>query len=484
MTGVRRSVAWMAFGQGSLFILQMIGSIFVARLLGPFDMGIFAVAMAAVGIIGIVQAIGLGSFLVRERELTPDIVATAAAVHLGIAVLMAAGIAVLGLVGAAVFKEPGVRDVLLVIAVVPIIGHLAFVPQAMLEREGNFRVLAIVKASSSLIALIITVTLATLGYRYMSLAYSQVAVALLTNIALNIIGRKHFNRRFSLTHWSRIASFGAQIFAIAGITQVASRIMELVLGRIQGLAALGLYSRASSNHQMLWGSVHGVVNTVIFVDLSQHVRDGVPLARRYLQVLEIMTGLMWPLLLTVAVLAKPLVALVYGEAWLGAAIPLSLLCAASILLVSTTMTWELFVIFEETARQVRIEVVRTLLSTALFTAACFYSLEAAAAARVADALLAQFLYRPHLERMTGASRQGFLTAYMRSGLCAAAAALPALLLMLATGFGTRGSIVPILATTSAGIVLWLIALRLSRHILFAEITKQLQRFLPAGAVPR
>lgn len=481
---VRRSLAWMVFGQGSLFVLQFIGSIVVARLLGPRDMGVFAVAMAAVGVIGIMQALGLGSFLVRERELTRDIIATAAAVDLGISIVMAIAIAALGLLGAVMFKEAGVRDVLLVIAVVPIIGHFAFVPQAMIEREGNFRALAIIRAGSSAVALVLTIALAQAGYRYMALAYSQVATALITNIAINLIGRRHINLRFSLTHWSRVARFGAQIFAISGITQAAGRMMELVLGRVQGLAALGLYSRASSNHNQLWGSVHGVVNTVIFVDFAKFAREGISLARRYLQVLELMTGLMWPLLAGVALLSRPLVALVYGPAWLGAAVPLSLLCVASILLVSTTMTWELFVVFEETGRQVRLEVIRTIAGTSLFVLCCFHSLEAAAAARVGEAALAQFMYRPHLERLTGASRQGFRSVYLRSAAAAAVAVLPAAALMIGTGFSTSVGFGWLVAVAAAGTALWLVALRMMNHEVYRELAKLSQRFRSARVFAR
>ena len=477
---VRGSVAWMAFGQGSLFILQFIGSIVVARLLGPFDMGIFAVAMAAVGIISIVQALGLGSFLIRERELTPDIVATASSVNAVICILMACAIAAIGWLGAALFKEPGVRDVLLVIAVVPIIGHFAFVPQAMIEREGNFRTMAMITAASSAVGLIITITLAAHGYRYMSLAYSQVATALLTNTTINIVGRRHINLRWSMTHWSRIAQFGAQIFAISGITAIASRTMELVLGKTQGLAALGVYTRASSNHGQLWGSVHGVVNSVIFVDLARHRREGLPLAGRYLQVLELMTGLMWPLLGGVAVLAGPLVWLVYGHAWLAAATPLALLCCASILLVSTTMTWELFVIFEETARQVRLEVVRTILGTSLFVLACFHSLEAAAAARVAEAAFAQWMYRPHIERLTGAPRAGFQRAYIRSGTAAVAAVLPALALMVYWRFSPFVPAEQVAAVAVAGGLLWLLVLHHLQHPVYAELRTVLRRIRRIG----
>jgi len=472
---VRRSLAWMAFGQGSFFLLQFIGSVVIARLLTPYDTGVFAIAMAVVGLISVIQALGLSNYLVREPELTPDIVATAATVNILISMIMAIGIAGLGVLGGSLFKEPGVRDVLLVLAIVPVIGHLAFVPGAMLEREGNFRIIALLKAGSTALGLGLTIVLALGGYRYMSFAYSQLATAILTNIATNVIARRHISFRLSLTHWSSISRFGLQIFAISGLTRIATRTMELTLGRTLGLAMLGLYSRASSNHNMLWDNIHGTITRVIFVDFARQLGEGVPLRGRYLHILELMTGLMWPIFAGVAILAGPLVFLVYGARWTGAAVPLSMLCIASIVLVSTTMTWEVFVVCKETARQMRFEFIRTLVGTALFVAGCFYSLEAAAASRIGDALFAQFLYRPHLERMTQASRREFGIIYLRSAATAAVAVAPALALMAAWHFSVRVPLTQLIAAIAGGVALWLIALRVVRHRLFDEILNLVRR---------
>lgn len=473
---LRRSLAWNSFGQGSFVVLGFFGSIVIARLLGPFDTGIFAIAMAAVGLIGVLQSVGLSTYLVREHTLTPDVIATASTVNLLISVLMALAIVVLGLAGEALFKEKGVRDVLLVIAVVPLIGQFAFVPQAMLEREGNFKLLAMIKTASTVIGLAITIGLAVAGYRYMSLAWSQLITAVLTNGTIALVARRHMTLRLSLSHWSLISKFGMQIFAIAGLSTITSRLSEIVLGRTLGLASLGLYSRAAGNHAMIWNSVHGAIGSVIFVDFARLKREGIPLRPRYVQILSMMTGLMWPIFAGVAVLSGPLVWLIYGPDWIGAAVPLAMLCLASIALVSTTMTWELFVINHETARQVKLEVIRTTLGTGIFVAACFHSLEAAAAARFAEAVFAQFMYRPYVERMTGTPRSEFLRVYLRSGLAAIAAIAPASALMLAWEFSPRVPAGQVALAVAAGVALWLVAIRALRHPLYDELSTLMKRF--------
>jgi len=69
----RRSVAWMAASQGCLFVLQFGGSVALARLLTPYEMGVFAVAAAVMGVLGILQAFGLAVFVVREPQIDADL---------------------------------------------------------------------------------------------------------------------------------------------------------------------------------------------------------------------------------------------------------------------------------------------------------------------------------------------------------------------------------------------------------------------------
>lgn len=480
---VRRAVAWTSLGQASFMVMNLIGSIFVARLLGPFDMGVFAVAMAVVGLIGVVKAIGLDGFIVREAELTPDIVQTTAAVNLAICCATAVVIAGLGFAGGALFREASVRDVLLVVAIVPIVGHYNFLPQAMMERAGHFRTLALVKAGSTALGLVITITLATKGYRVMSLAYSQLATAIVTNIVVNIIARDHVTYRLSLAHWRRVAKYGAQILAVTSMNRIASKVAEIVLGRTLGLAALGLYSRASGNTGQLWDSVYGIVGKVVFVDFANEVRAGRPLRGRYLKVLEVMSGLLWPIFAGVAVLAGPLVSLIYGDRWLGTATPLALLNISGIIFVSTTMTWEILVLHNETARQVRLESVKTLVGTGCFVAGCFISLEAAAAGRIADAIISQILYRRHVIRLVDVPASAFGHVYRRSGAATLAAIAPATLLMATHAWSPHVGLGPVAVTVALGVLLWLVALKATGHVLYHELLRVLRRVRPTSEVP-
>jgi hypothetical protein len=87
---VRQSLAWMMLSQGGLFLLQFGGSVAMARLLTPYEMGIYPVASAIVGILGAIRAVGLNIFLIREPDLKPEALAISFTINAILAIVTAA----------------------------------------------------------------------------------------------------------------------------------------------------------------------------------------------------------------------------------------------------------------------------------------------------------------------------------------------------------------------------------------------------------
>lgn len=464
-----RNLAWMGLGQGAFFVLQFAGSVVLARLLTPYEMGVYALAAALVGVLSIVQSFGMSAFIVREKDLDPDDVATAFTINVAISLGLAGVILGCGLGSGRLYpNSPGVAHVLYVLAALPLVAVFELLPFAHLERAGRFKLLVAVGMAKNVTATALTVGCAFAGFSYLSVAYGQVAGAVVGVLVLNAIGREHVAFRFSMRGWRRLSAFGAQMLAISGVNSLATRLADLALGRIQGLVALGLFNRSVNVHRLFWDNLHLVIGRVIFVDLAQRKRAGESLRQSYLTICEVMTATLWPAFAGLAVLSVPLFNLVYGARWVGAAIPFSLLAAAAIVQVSITMTWEIFTISGENGRQARIEFIRTAFGLALFTVACFYSLTAAAATRVIEALFSNLLYRSHLERMTETRFSDYLPVYGRSGLLTALATGPALALMAAWRWSPQVPVWQMLASVAAGVVLWASGLYGLRHPLLAE----------------
>ena len=61
-----------------------------------------------------------------------------------------------------------------ILALLPLLGMMEFLPAASLERSGQFNTIALVSVLRMLLNTLVTVSLAFAGFSYMSLAYGNV----------------------------------------------------------------------------------------------------------------------------------------------------------------------------------------------------------------------------------------------------------------------------------------------------------------------
>jgi O-antigen/teichoic acid export membrane protein len=189
------------------------------------------------------------------------------------------------------------------------------------------------------------------------------------------------------------------------------------------------------------------------------------------------TGILWPAFAGLALLAKPFIVTVYGEAWEAAAVPLTYLAISSMVLVSITMSWELCTVTGNLRTQTRVEAVRATCSVPLFIGGCLISLEAVAFSRIIDAVLAVALYGHHLGKMTGTTILDVRRVYAQGAALTIAAIAPAALLL---AIKSDGQPMPAILISSVllGVLLWVILLFILKHPLSREVIVTLGNRFP------
>lgn len=461
------------------FVAQFTASVVLARYLTPHEFGIFAAGLATVSILALIQNLGLQSFIVREKNLTEAVLRSAFTINAVLSAAVAVVTVVFAFLGSRFLREEGVKDVLVVLAITPLFGILSFLPASNMEREGRFKQVSLVTMVLSVSNSCVTILFAMLGYKYMSLAYAGVISSGLMAAAFIALGRQHFSCRVGLSDWRRIARFGFQLLLGSSIVTIAQRLSELSLGKILGLSSLGLYNRATGLNNMLWGNIYWLASRIVLVDFADLHREGHALRDRYLQTFAIVTGLLIPAFAGLAILSKPVIFYVYGERWTPAALPMSFLALASMILVTTTLTSEVLTVTGEVHVQTRVEATRAPVSTVLFIASCLISLEAAAFSRILDAILASILYRRHMSRLTDTTFADLRGIYVQCAALTVAATLPALLTVLWSDRGLPSIPLVALAVVTGG-VLWLATLFALKHPLGTEIMITVRRRLPTA----
>lgn len=473
---VRRSLAWAFSGQFVTFAVQFAGSIAIARLLSPSELGIYAISMAALGLVQVFATFGIASYIVREAELAPGTLDTAFTVNALLALGLTAILIGLSFVAAPVLGDARAGSVLQVVALSNLLGILSFRPAAMLQREMQFKLLSIISVTNGLVQTLGTVAFALSGASYMSPAYASLLAACIGTALTLLFGREHVGFRPSRAGWRPITTFGLQMMSVSGVATITGKLSDLILGRLLGVAALGLYGRASNLSGQIFDNLYGTATRVVFVQLSKDYREGGPWRTTYLRGFAMITAFMWPLLSGLAILSRPVTLLLYGEKWLPAAWPLSALMVAQVIGVGFGMNWELFVLRGETGRQARFEVARLVLSVPIFAAGCLFGILAAALAKIVDAVIGWVVYYPHVRRLAETGPRDIPLVYRDGAALTLVAVLPSFALMVGNDWSPHTPFIWIVGTVAAGIGAWLAVLFWLRHPLSEEMQVLLRRF--------
>lgn len=476
---VRGALAWSFTGQLLVTALTFIGSVVVARLLSPHEMGVYALALAITGLISVLTTLGINAYVIREPALTEERLRGAwtvnALINAGLAALLFAGSWPL----ARFMGDAGVGQVLRWLAWVPLTAIVEFRPLTMLQREMRFRPTASVASVVALVNVGATVAFAIAGYSYLSMAYGTVLSTTLSAVLLSVAGREHIGFVPSLADWRPILLFGARMASISGVAVAAQRLSDIALGRLLGLAALGTYSRGANIANLLFANIYGTATRVAFVQLSAEYRETGGVARSFLRSTELITAILWPVVIGLAILAPPVVQGLYGPRWAGVAPVLAVLMVVQFVAYGFGLNWELFVIRERTAEQTRLEIARAIVGTVAFVVGCLFSIVAAAAGRLVEVAFGWLLYQPRMSRLAEVPVRLIDAAYGKSLLLTAAACAPSAALMLWYRWSAATPLPLVTGAVMLGGAAWLCALWRLGHPAYAELRRALLRIAPA-----
>ena len=298
-----------------IIALQFTGSIILARLLSPGEIGIFSVASALIALAQAVRDFGVGQYIIQERELTQDRLRAAFSVSLLVAVVLAAITAGLSGVAADFYREPGVRNVMLVLSLNFLLIPFGQITLGYLQREMNFAAVAQVKIGSTVVHFGVSLAFAYAGHSYMSLAYASLANVLASAAIANLHRPAEVPWRMGFGEVRRVLNFGSLSVVSNLAGALAKGTADLVIGRMMSLVAVGLFSRAGGLIEIFNQGVMNALWAVALPHFSKTVREGGDVRGDYLRSAGFITGVAWPFFVVLALLGEPVVLLLYGEGW-------------------------------------------------------------------------------------------------------------------------------------------------------------------------
>lgn len=316
-------LGWMYLSAALQGLSKLVVIAILARLLNPRDFGLIGIALIFTSLAERLGQIGIGPALIQRSAIDGDDIVTGSVLSICCGCVMAAVLWVSAPAIAGFFREPLVSLIIRVLSIGFLIDGLAVTSDSLLQRSLAFRTMMVVENAAYIIGIgAVGAALALCGLGVWALVVGHIAMrtiraGMLYHYAPRVEGQGRFNR-------SRVGGllYLGGGFSLGRILNFASLQGDnFVIGRMLGMDALGIYSRAYQLMALPAVYVAQVLERVLFPVLAKRQDDKSKVREAFLTVLELLALVSLPLGVFLLFSAGPLVEAIFGPRW-GAIAPI------------------------------------------------------------------------------------------------------------------------------------------------------------------
>ncbi len=455
---VYKGVFWSAVN--ALYVNAAGFAVFVilSHLLAPEDFGLSAVSGAAVAFFAMALPTGFGEALVQRKILTDAHKDSAFWLSLGFGGLCTGAAVLCAHLVATIYGKPALDIVMPALASRILFDALGIVPNSIIARTMNFRLLVMRTAVTTLAAGVLGVALALEGQGVWALIVSQVATAALSTGVVFLASGYRPRSLGSFEALRDLSRYGLFATGTRGVQFLSGQADQLLVGLFLGTEAVGLYAFAKRVFTIAIDLTSGVLTAVAHPAFSNAQGDTVLVRRGFIRATSFVSLVAFPLFTGLAATAPTLVPAIFGAKWQGAAIPLSLLCVLGIITCIGTIQAALITSFGKASWWFGYQLLAGVSNLAVYVVAAPYGLRTMIGAFIIKTYLLWPVPVAMAVRLLGIG----LTEYMRPLLppLAASSALYAVVVYVDSACGAAAPLMRLSAEIPAGALAYVGALAL------------------------
>lgn len=311
---------WIAAAKMASQIVSWVVTLLVMRLLLPKDYGLMAIVTVVISVLSNVAELGIGASVVQSREVTREELAKLSGLVMLVSAAVFAAVCAAAPLIAVIYAMPPLRPLIQVAAIQFLISGIATLPQALAQREFEFKRLAAVEVGWVFAASICTLALAWLGAGVWALVIGSLVGAFVRMLML--AARGIVWPSFRLAGVRRFLAVGGAVMFGRMSWQLAYQADVIIGARRLGVTDIGAYSVAQQLATLPMQRIMGVLNQVALPAVARLQDEKERLRRRLLEGTRLLAAISVPVLWGISAVAPELVAAVLGKNWASAVFPL------------------------------------------------------------------------------------------------------------------------------------------------------------------
>jgi O-antigen/teichoic acid export membrane protein len=317
---------WKLLERGGAQGVQFVVQIILARLLLPQDYGVIALLVIFITIAQVFVQSGLGTSLIQKKSIDDVDYSSVFWVSLAIASLLYSVLFLAAPSIASFYNEVQLVEVLRVMSLSLFIGAFNSIQNAVISRTMQFKKLFFSSFGSGFVSGVVGIAMAYAGYGLWALVFQQLTNQVCSLLILWFLVPWRPRLKFSLGRVSVLFSFGWKLLVSALIDTTYTNICGLFVGKLYSPSMLGFYNRGQQFPQLIVNNINGSIQSVLLPALSAQQDYTIRVKSMVRRSIVTSSYIIFPMMMGLAVIAKPLVLVLLTEKWLQAVPFLQMFC--------------------------------------------------------------------------------------------------------------------------------------------------------------
>lgn len=317
VTGIRgklaRGAVWTLASRVLVNIVSLLSTLLLARLLVPEDFGLVAIATALLEIVSAATNLSLGNALIRHADPTEDHFHTTFTLGLIRAVCVGSILVVAAWPVAYFYDDNRLIQIMLVLGGSVMITGLANPKLIVFSRNLVFSQDFFLQVSQKLAAFLTSLVLAFIYHSHWAIVFGVVA-SQITYVIVSYALLPHLPR-IGIKHWRELLSFSLWMTLQDLLYTIGWGTDHLLIGGLIGRSALGNFSVGSNIAAAPMREAVLSITRLLFPGLARVMHDPVRIKAAYTSAQALLTAVILPVGVGIALCARPAVHLFMSDQW-------------------------------------------------------------------------------------------------------------------------------------------------------------------------
>lgn len=315
---VAKGVFWVLLEKSGVQAVHFVVTLVLARLLTPNDYGTVALLSIFISLSNLLVDCGFGKALLQKKNATQTDFNSVFYLSMAIAAGLYAILFFASPLVARFYGVPELKIMLRILALSLIFHSINGVQNVELNRKMLFKLSFRVSWVRVIVSAVVGISFAFAGYGAWALVYSSLAGGIAGVIARQLVIRWRPTLTFSWDSVRELFGFGWKMVAASFLTRAYNELYGLLIGKFYARSDLAFVKKGSHIPKMLGSTADTTLARVAFSALVRLQDDPDRLRNAMRRLISCSSFVVFPLMTCCALVADPLISLLYGDKWLPA----------------------------------------------------------------------------------------------------------------------------------------------------------------------